>query len=440
MSLSPPSQQLVRAIGRWTLLGLVLNAVIGSGIFGLPAIVAEHVGMASPAACLLAALGMGLVIACFAEVSSRFHEAGGPYLYAREAFGRFVGIQMAWLAWLVRLTAAAANSNLFVIYLAQLWAPASRPLPRLIVLTLLIGGLAVINYRGVRLGANISNVFAIAKVATIVFFVAAGIFFIHPERFTPAALLEPPPGAWLDAILVLVYAFGGFESALIPVGEARDPKRDAPFAIVFALGLTTILYTLIHVVVVGVLDAPAATDRPLSAAAGVFLGPAGAAAVAAGVLVSVYGYLSAMMLNNPRLTFALGERGDFPRIFAAVHPRFRTPHVSILAFAGLVWALAVAGSFRWNLVLSAVARLFTYGATCAALWSLRNKRPGEAVLKLPAGKVFAALGVGFTALLATRMGLVELAILAGTAVIAGINWLWTRRNAQLPSAAPSREG
>jgi amino acid transporter len=302
-------------------------------------------------------------------------------------------------------------------------------MPRMTVLTFLIGGLAVINYRGVRMGAHISNAFAIAKVATIFFFVAVGMFFIQPQRFTSAALGSSSPGAWLDAILVLVYAFGGFESALIPMAEARDPKRDAPFAIIFALALTTVLYTLIHVVVVGVLDAPSATDRPLSAAAAVFLGPAGAALIAVGVLLSVYGYLSAMMLNNPRLTFALGERGDFPRIFAAVHPRFRTPHVSIFAFAAIVWALAVAGSFRWNLVLSAVARLFTYGATCAALWSLRNKRPGEAVLKLPAGKIFAALGVAFTALLATRMGLVELAILAGTAAIAGINWWWTRRPA-----------
>ena len=416
---------LVRAIGRWSLTGLVLNAIIGSGIFGLPSVVAGFVGAASPIAYLFAAAGVGVVMACFAEVASRFRQAGGPYLYAREAFGRFAGIEIAWLAWLVRLTAAAANANLFVIYLAEFWPGATGGLPRLAILTFLIGVLAVVNYRGVKSGARLSDVFIVAKLLPLFLFVGIGLFFVQGSLLTSE--VAKPTGAWLDAVLVLVYAFGGFEAALIPMGEAKDPRRDAPFALLASLAVTTVLFTLIQVVVVGVLKAPELTDRPLAAAAAAFLGPIGGGLIAIGALVSVYGYLSSMMVNNPRLTFALAEHGDFPRFLAAVHSKFRTPHVSIVFFAVLVWVLAVAGTFRWNLTLSVVARLFTYASTCAAIPVLRKKRPSEPAFLLPAGNLLALLGIAFSLVLATRMGGAELVIIVVTGAIALANWLWVRR-------------
>lgn len=416
---------LVRAIGRWSLTALVLNGIIGSGIFGLPSVVAGLVGAASPLAYLFAAAGIGVIMACFAEVASRFREPGGPYLYAREGFGRFAGIQIAWLTWLVRLTAGAANANLFVLYLGEFWPRATAGVPRLAILTLLIGTLAAANYRGVKTGAQISSLFAVAKLLTLFFFITVGIFFVRGERLVSTG--SYPAGAWLDAVLVLVYAYGGFEAALIPMGEVKDPRRDAPFALLTALAVTTVLYTGIQVVVMGVLAAPAESERPLAAAAAEFLGPMGANLIAVGALVSVYGYLSAGMLNSPRLTLALAERKEFPTLLAAVHPRFRTPHTSIVLFALLVWALAVIGTFRWNLTLSAVARLFTYASTCAAVLALRKKRPDENVFRLPGGAVLAILGVVFSAVLATRMGRGELVMIAITAAIALANWFWVRR-------------
>ena len=148
---------LVRAIGRWGLTALVLNSIIGSGIFGLPSLVAGLLGDRGPWAYLIATLGIGAIMACFAEVASQFREAGGPYLYAREAMGRFAGIQIGWQAWLVRLTSAAANANLFVIYLGEFWPQAGQPVPRAVVLTLLIGMLAAINVRGVSGGAHLRD-------------------------------------------------------------------------------------------------------------------------------------------------------------------------------------------------------------------------------------------------------------------------------------------
>jgi len=424
---------LLRAIGRWSLAALVINSIIGSGIFGLPTIVAGLVGSWSPVAYLLAAAGMGLIMACFAEVASRFTAAGGPYLYAREAFGSFVGVQIGWLTWLVRLTAAAANANLFVIYLAEFWPSAGDPLPRVLLLTLLIGGLAAVNYRGVRTGAQVSTVFAVLKLIPLVLFIGLGLFAMRPIERPPSTA---PIEAWLQAVLVLVYAYGGFEAALLPMAEAKDPRRDAPFALWVALGTVTTIFTLIQVVVVSVLPDAAHTERPLAAAARVFSGAWGAGMISAGALISVYGYLSSMMLNAPRLTFALAERGDFPSVFAAVHPRFRTPHISIVVFALLVWGLAVAGTFAWNVMLSAVARLFTYASTCLALIVLRRKRSEEPAFRLPHGPILALLAFAFSLLLVTRMGRAEVIVLILTSLLALGTWLWRSQRERRPSRAP----
>ncbi|MCS7157742.1 MAG: amino acid permease [Blastocatellia bacterium] len=426
---------LLRAIGRWSLAALVINSIIGSGIFGLPSIVAGLVGAWSPLAYLLAATGMGLIMACFAEVASRFTAAGGPYLYAREAFGAFFGVQIGWLTWLVRLTAAAANANLFVIYLAEFWPSADDPIPRAALLTLLIGGLAAVNYRGVRTGAQVSNVFAVLKLIPLLLFIGLGFAFMKPIEVRSST---PTVEAWLHAVLVLVYAYGGFEAALLPMAEAKNPRRDAPFALFVALVTVTAIFTLIQVIVVSVLPDAARTERPLATAARAFSGAWGAGMISAGALISVYGYLSSMMLNAPRLTFALAERGDFPGFFAAVHPRFRTPHLSIVVFALLTWGLALAGTFAWNVMLSAVARLFTYASTCLALIVLRQKGHEEPAFRLPYGPFLAVLALAFSLILVTRMGRGEVIVLILTSVLALANWLWRtqreRRRAQVPAS------
>lgn len=419
-------------MGRWTVVALVINSIIGSGIFGLPSLLWKYVGGAAPWAYLLAGAGIGVIMACFAEVASRFTEAGGPYLYARAAFGRFLGIEMGWLLWLVRLSAAAAGANLFVIYLAEFWPGAKQPLARALVLTALLGVLAAINYRGVKSGARMSNVFTVAKLVPLgLFVVAGGAFMLLRGGPAPlATVLRPAVGDWIQAVLVLVFAYGGFEAAMIPLAEAKDPRRDAPFALLVSLAVCAALFTLVQIVVQGTLADPGQTDRPLAAAAHQFLGAAGARFISLGALISLYGYLSANMLHTPRLTFALAERDDFPLIFAAVHRRFRTPHVSIVVFAALVWLMGMAGNFRWNVVLSAVARLFAYGAVCAAMLVLRRKQPGEARFPLPAGPLFGILGIAFALVLVSRIGRAELVIIAGTMVIAFLNWLWARNRAR----------
>ena len=418
---------LVRAIGRWSLVALVVNSIIGSGVFGLPSVLAGLLGAASPWAVLLAGAAVGIIIACFAEVASQFTQAGGPYLYARVAFGRMMGIQVGWMLWLAQLAAPAANANLFVIYLGEFWPQANQPVPRFLILPLLVGILAFVNYRGVRAGAQVSNVFTVAKLVPLAIVIIAGMFYLLGGHQNPPRLSSSgDAGAWLKAMLLLVFAYGGFETALTPMAEAKDPRRDTVFALFIALIICTILYTSTQWIVIGVLPDAAKSARPLADVARLILGSKGAALVAIGALISCYGYLSAKVLAVPRVTFALAEEGDFPAWFAAIHPRFRTPYFSILLFAFLIWMLSLFGNFSWNLTLSAVARLFYYAVGCAALPVLRKKQPEVERFRLPGGTVFAALGVVICLVLITRVDLSGSIILLATVVAALINWLWVR--------------
>lgn len=420
---------LVRTIGRWSLAALMLNTMIGASIFGLPSLIAARLGRLSPLAYFVAFAGVAVIAACLAEVASYFQEAGGPYLYAREAFGPFVGIQIGWFTWLSRISACSGVANLFITYLIAFVPAVKVPMVRAGVLTVLIGFLAAVNYRGVSDGKWLSNLFTITKILLLALFIAAGLtaLMLHPQiRVTPANV-QPAATDWFAAVLLMVYAYGGFEAALFASGEANNPRQDAPVALGIALMTATLLYVAVQYVVTYTVANPAATSKPAVDAARQFLGPLGVSLVAAGTLVSVYGYLSANMLHTPRVTFAMGERGDFPAFFAEVHPRFRTPHISILTFATLLLVFSVAGDFQWNATLSAVARLFMYGAVAAALPALRRKRPGGAAFRLPGGMAFAIIALAFTSLLLTTVRWREGVIVLATFALAAANWAWARR-------------
>jgi basic amino acid/polyamine antiporter, APA family len=426
---NPPRLELVRAIGRWSLLALVVNSIIGSGVFGLPSVVAALIGKASVWAVIAAGAGMSIIMGCFAEVASRFQQAGGPYLYARVAFGRFMGIQTAWMLWLGQVAAPAANANLFVLYLGEFFPHAKDPLPRAVILTVLVGVLAFINVRGVRAGSQVSNLFTAAKLIPLGAVIVLGLFVLAREHWqiVSAPPVSPDASEWMKAVLLLVFAYGGFETALAPMSEAKDPRRDAPFALFMAVLVCTVMYALIQWVVVGVLPDAAHSARPLADVARFAIGPWGAALVAIGALISFYGYLSAKVLAMPRVLFALAEQGDFPESFAAVHRRFQTPYISILAFAGLIWVFAIVGEFKWNVTLSAVARLLYYSVGCAALPVLRRRQPEGAMFRLPAGNVLSIIGIVLCVVLATRVDFGQSLILAGTIVLALVNWIAVAR-------------
>jgi len=414
--------QLLRAIGRWSMVALAVNSIIGSGIFGLPSLLAAQLGSLSPLAVLIAGGGMALIITCYAELASQFEETGGTYLYLRTAFGRLTGLFIGWMILLGRLTACAAAVNLFVIYLGGFWPQATQPLPRLTLITLFVASLTGANYRGVGAGTLVSNAATVGKLVPlgIVCVVGLGYLTAHAPLATPAV---GGVGAWLDALLLLLFSYGGYESALIPMGEARNPRRDAPFALFAALIIVSVLYTLLQLIVTAVLPDAAHSQRPLADLARILMGPPGAALISVGALVSVYGYLSANMLTVPRATFALAERGDFPAWLALVHPRFRTPYVSILLIALLLWGFAQFASFSWNVTLSAVARVLYYAGACVAVPVLRRTHPEFSRWRLPGGVLLPLLGAAYCVLLLTRVDFSKSVVLLTTAAVAVLNWI-----------------
>ena len=190
----------------------------------------------------------------------------------------------------MRITAAAANANLFVASLGLLFPQSSQPVIRAALLATLAVVLGVVNIRGVKSGARMSDVIAIAKLLPIAFFVASGLFLVGGSIHVGAS--DAPGNEWLQAILALVFAYGGFEAALMPMAEVRDPRRDAPFALFTALGIVVVVYLLVHLVVMGAFPDPAAfarpavRERPVAEAARVFLGQGGAVLITIGVLIS----------------------------------------------------------------------------------------------------------------------------------------------------------
>jgi basic amino acid/polyamine antiporter, APA family len=418
------------------MVALAVNSILGSGIFGLPSAVAALVGAASPLAMVLAGCATGVIIACYAEVASQFSATGGTYLYLRCAFGRLTGIQVAWLLLLSRLTASAASVNLLVVYLGEFWPQATQPVPRLLIITLFLGTLAAINVRGVGAGARVSNTAVVAKLAALAIVCIAGVAYLSQHARVVPAPVTAGAGEWLDAMLLLLFAYGGYEGAVYPMGEAKNPRRDAAFALFVALAILAVLYTLLQYIVMAVLPDAAHSARPLADAARIFLGETGAAFVTVGALVSVYGYISANLLTAPRGMFALAEGADFPAVFAAVHPRFRTPHVSIVVFALLLWAFSLLGSFSWNVTLSAVARLFYYGAICVAVPVLRRRQPDAALVRVPGGMLLPTLGVLICATLLSRADFSKSLILLATVTVAFANWAAVRHR---PGALATRE-
>jgi basic amino acid/polyamine antiporter, APA family len=418
--------QLKRAIGRWSLAALAVNTMLGSAVFGLPSVLAGAVGNASPITVLLGGLAMVVIVSCYAEVASQFTGSGGSYLYVRYTFGRLAGIQVGWLNLLTRFSAYGAAVNLFVLYLGEFFPNVAQPLSRFAVITLLVGSLTIVNYRGVTGGTVVSNAAAIAKLMPLILLSIVGIGFLiaHPPH--PLAGPRADASGWFKALLLLFFSYGGYETSLISSGEAKDPRGDAPFALFVALGVVAFLYTVLQLTVVSVLPDPAHSERPLADVARTLLGEPGAVLVAVGALISVFGFLSAYLLTASRSIYSLAEWGDFPAGLATIHPRFRTPHLSIALFGLLIWGFSLLGSFSWNATVSAVGRLGYYVAVCAAVPILRRRQPEAARFRLWGGMSLPILGVLICLALLTHVDYSKSLILAATVVVGLLNWLWVR--------------
>jgi amino acid transporter len=404
---------------RWDLTAIGINQVIGSAIFLLPADVARQVGAWGPAAFFGIGLASLLIALCFAEVGSRFDRTGGPYLPARAAYGRFIGFEVGWMMWFTRVASQASVSNGLALALAFYWPSLATGVPRMSVITSVTLALTLINLRGIKQSKWVVNTLTVGKLAPLLLFIAAGIWFIEPSRLTAT------PDVTLSqvgtAALLLIFAYGGYEVTGVPAGEAANPRRDVPFAFVMTILTVAAVMTLTSIVATGILPDVAATRTPLADGAAVFMGALGALVVSVGSVISMTGNNMGQVLTGSRTIFALAENGDLPRWFARVHPVHRTPSNAILFTAAVALTLALTGSFVQLAAVSAVARLVMYLAVCTATLVLRRRGPdaemGQAQFTAPLGPVVPVLASIVT--LGILAGATSQQLLAGAAALAG---------------------
>jgi len=428
---APAAPALKRELGRWDLTAIGVNQVIGAAIWALPAALAAGVGTWSP--WLVGAVGFAALLSAlsFAEVASRFDGTGGSYLYTRVAFGRFAAFEVGWMLWFTRAAAWGSVINVLVASIGVYWPAVTTGTTRTLFLAAVIAAIAVINVRGIRLSSFVVNLLTFGKVLPLIVFIAAGWFFIDWSRLAPGAV--PSLRALSTSGLLLMFAFGGYEVIPVPGGEARDPQRSAPFALVTTLVIVTILMTLAQIVAVGTLPTLATSKTPLADAAGVFFGPAGIAMITLGVVFSVSGNNMGQAISGSRNLFALAEHGDLPAFFGRVHPAYRTPTNAILVTAGVALVLAVSGTFTALAAVSALSRLVVYVATCASTLKLRRPefhdtvRP--ALFVVPLGPVIPSLAILIA--LAAITGASTLQLMSGTAALAaGAVLYWIAARAQ----------
>ncbi len=415
-----------RSIGKWAMVLLIINGVIGSGIFGLPAKVFKETGVYSIAAFLVCAVAVFVIILCFAEVSSRFDQTGGPYLYALSSFGPLPAFLTGWLLLLTRIITYAALINLLVSYLSVFAARLASQESRVIIIILFTLLLAYLNHIGIRNSTRINNFLTIAKLLPLLLFIAAGFFFIEPGRYEIKHI--PDFSSFSSTVLLLVFAFGGFESVLVNSGEVKNPGKNLPFALLFATLIIASIYILIQIVSIGILPTLASAEKPLAEAAGLFMGKTGAALIAAGAFFSVAGTLNAIMLVGSRLPFAFSQEKQFPKLFSFIHPEYKTPTWSLILFTGITILVSLNYSFLSAASLSAVTRVMIYGIVCSTLIILRKKNTSQSnFYKLKYGRLVAAAGILITLWLLSNSNLNELrdiglAILGGLAIYGLMEW------------------
>jgi amino acid transporter len=369
-SVATPTIGLKRDLGKWDLTAIGVNQVIGGAVFAAPAALVANAGGWSPWMIVAVGVASMLIALSFAEVASRFDATGGPYLYARAAFGRFLSFEVGWMMWVTRVASWAAVINVLVSSLGFYWPPITRGATRAFLITAIIASLAAINIRGIRQSSFVVNLLTLGKLAPLAVFIVAGIFWIDWGRLRPGA---PLSFAQLSSTgLVLIYVFGGYEVVPVPAGETRNPRRDVPFALITTIAIVTLVTLLLQVVAMGTLPGLSESKTPLADAAAVCLGAAGAAMVTLAAVLSTSGNNMGQALSGSRNLFALAEQGDVPRLFGRIHPRFRTPVNAIIATAAVSLALALSGTFQSMAQASAISRLLVYLATCASMLRLRG--------------------------------------------------------------------
>jgi amino acid transporter len=417
-----PDRGLVRAIGPWGLGANAVNLMIGAGIFALPAVVAAALGPAAVGAYLLCGVLIVLVLVCYVELGTRITRSGGTVAYIEEAFGPLAGF----LAWAVYSVAFCAGSDAAIVHVlldaVGIAVPALASGPaRVAAMVLILAALAAFNVRGVRTGTGVSIATTGLKVGALLLLVVAGAFSVRGANLAWTGL--PSSSSFSSATLRMFFAFSGAEAALSPSGEIRDPARTVPRGLLGGALVVVLLYVSIQVVAQGVLGGELAkgTATPLADVATRLFGAAGAGLIVAATAVSGLGSLAADFIGTPRTFLTVAEGGLLPRGLLAVHPRYRTPWIAILAYVAVILVLALSGGFEVMAVFASMALLLVYLVICFAAIKIRYTRPPlPGAFRAPGGPTIPLLGAGVVVWVlaqSTRKEVTAMAVFVGAAAL-----------------------
>lgn len=376
-------------LGLVSIILLGINAIMGSGIFLLPKKAYSLVGVNSIWIILFDMVLVLSIALCFAEAGGMFKKNGGPYVYAKEAFGEFVGFQVGFMKWIVGIIAWATMAVAFVTALSKVSPIVNQPLYRNTIIIAILGGLGIVNILGVSISKFLNNIITVGKLLPLIIFVAIGIFFIKGDNFTTAnSVSMSSNSSFMQAALTMFYAFTGFESIAVAAEDMENPEKNIPRATIISIGIISIFYILILIISIGTLgEGLAVSETPVADAAGKFLGSFGTVLITAGSLISIGGINIAASFITPRSGVALAEDGILPKVIAK-NSKFGTPIYAIIITVVLAILLALSGSFEKLAAISVISRFVQYLPTCLAVPVLRKKRPDlQRTFVLPFGWV-----------------------------------------------------
>lgn len=416
MSSTDPSRlqgdaALIRAVGTLALTAAVINVIVGGGIFKMPSSLAAGMGAAAPLALIAGAFAIVPVALCFAAIGSRTHATGGPYTYLTAVFGPFAGFVAGALMWISNVASSAGVAAAFAVQMANLMPVFAEKTPRILLLTALYLALFALNAFGVKLGARAVATLAAIKLTPLFLLALIGVWFVDWNNIS-FAFDDVPSISALGASMVLVmFAYSGMETALVPSGELRDPSRNVPRATIAAIALVVLLYLGLQIVGQGVLGAKlGASGVPVADTAGALWGP-GRVALLITACISMAGFLLGNLLGTSRLVFALGRDGYLPRAFGRVTATHRVPLLALATHASLAWLLALGGTFDTLALISGGAICLTYGFVALAAWRAQRidlRQDGASPFVLPGGATIPAVSL--------------LAMLAITATLTAQEW------------------
>ncbi|MEO6434129.1 MAG: APC family permease [Sphingomicrobium sp.] len=400
-----------RSIGAWGIGFIAINAMIGSGIFGLPGKLDAALGAFAPLFLLGAGLAVMGIALCYADLASRFDRSGGPQLFAAAAFGNFIGFEAGWMNWASRVAATAANSTVLGAYALAFWPSASATL---------VAAAAILLVTLINL-ARLER--AVAALGVISLFKLLPLFFVALLALGQFGLAGPVTLPSFDTAeslaLAALYAFVGFEAATVPSGETRDPRRAVPRALIASLAFVTAIYVVVQLAYAA--SGLGASDTPVADLATATIGPWGGLLIAATATVSVLGNLSSAFATMPRVTAAMAEQGELPIVFNR-RMADGAPAISILLYAAVALLLAVTGSFVFLAIVATLSRLLVY-ALCMVAIPVLDRREGKAFRPLR-GALLPAAALTFCLWAASQSGqgewLTFAAFLSAGALLYGI--------------------